>query len=244
VIIESILHKVVTKKKQFWVLIDPDKQEVHEARDFAKMSEENGADLLLVGTSLTMTDRFMSTVREIKKVVSIPVIIFPTGSHQVTQDADGILFISLISGRNPQFLIGEHVQASPMIKASGIEPIPTAYMLIESGSVTAVNFISNTMPIPRKKSDIAVAHALAAQYLGMKLVYLEGGSGADMSVPDDMIAAVKYTVDIPVIVGGGITDPDVAAAKVKAGADIIVIGTALENNRSESLVKAFRDVIR
>lgn len=241
---ESILHKAVTKEKQFWVLIDPDKQDISEARDFAVASERCGADLLLVGTSLTMTDRFMATVHEIKKAVTIPVVIFPTGSHQVTQDADGILFISLISGRNPQFLIGEHVQASPMIHASGIEPIATAYMLVESGSMTAVNFISNTMPIPRKKSDIAVAHALAAQYLGMKLIYLEGGSGAEMSVPDDMIRAVKHMVTIPVIVGGGITEPSVAAQKAAAGADIIVIGTALENNRSESLLKAFRDAIK
>lgn len=243
-ILETILRKVANKEKQFWVLIDPDKQDVQEARDFASASEKNGADLLLVGTSLTMTDRFMATVREIKKAVTVPVVIFPTGSHQVTQDADGILFISLISGRNPQYLIGEHVQASPMIHAAGIEPMATAYMLIESGSMTAVNFISNTMPIPRKKSDIAVAHSLAAQYLGMKLIYLEGGSGAEMSVPDDMIRAVKHSVSIPVIVGGGITEPSVAAQKATAGADIIVIGTALENNRSETLLKAFRDAIR
>jgi len=244
VLIESIIRKASLKEKQFWVLIDPDKQEIEEATAFALMCEKHNVDVLLVGTSLMMTDRFIDTVRAIKNVVKIPVIIFPAGSQQVTPYADGILFISLISGRNPQYLIGEHVQSAPMIKASGIEPLSTAYMLIESGSMTAVNFVSNTMPIPRKKIDIAVAHALAAEYLGMKLIYLEGGSGADMSVPSEMVSAVKHTVTIPVIVGGGVDDPQTAAEKAKAGADIIVVGTALENNRSEELLRDFRNAVR
>lgn len=238
------INELGKEKKLFWVLIDPDKQTVSEAADFAKMCEKNGVDLLLVGTSLTITDRFFDTVKKIKEVVSLPVVVFPASATHISKDADAMLFISLVSGRNPQYLIGEHVNAAPLIKSLGIETIPVAYMLIEAGSVTAVNFMSNTLPIPRKKSEIAVAHALAAQYLGMKFVYLEGGSGAEWSVPDEMIFAVKKAVDIPVIVGGGIATPEDAAKKIRAGADIVVVGTALEKNREEKLLRRFRDAIK
>ena len=157
-------------------------------------------------------------------------ISFPGGASQVVPTADAILFLSLISGRNPELLIGEHVKAAPLIREYGVEAIPTGYMLIQSGTLTSVEFMSNTQPIPRNKVDIAIAHALAAEYLGMKLIYLETGSGAGASVPDEMVQAVVNYVSTPVIVGGGIRDPEEARAKVAAGASFVVTGSVVEDD--------------
>ena len=157
--------------------------------------------------------------------------------------ADAILYLSLISGRNANFLIGEQVKAAPRIRQYGIEPIPTGYMLVDSGRQTSVGFMSGTTPLPRDKFDLAWAHALAAEYLGMQLIYLEAGSGAEYPVPDQMIAAVKEHISIPILVGGGIAAPEIAAQKVKAGADFIVTGTVIENSRSLSLMKQFADAV-
>jgi phosphoglycerol geranylgeranyltransferase len=157
--------------------------------------------------------------------------------------ADAILYLSLISGRNANFLIGEQVKAAPRLRQYGIESISTGYMLIDSGRQTSVGFMSGTTPLPRDKFDLAWAHALAAEYLGMQLVYLEAGSGAEYPVPDRMIAAVKAHINIPVLVGGGITTPEIAAQKVEAGADFIVTGTAIENSRSQTLMKQFADAV-
>jgi len=242
----SILELLNLKSndKKFWVLIDPDKQKPDEAVEFSKLCEKSGVDVLLVGTSLTMTNMFNETIKRIKKSVNIPVLIFPASVNDVSTHADGILFLSLISGRNPQYLIDEHVKAAPLIKASNITPLPVGYMLIDSGKPTSVNFMSNTTPLPSHKPEISVAHAMAAEFLGMKTVYLESGSGADNSVPDEIVKAVKEVLNIPVIVGGGITNPEIAKNKAQAGADIIVVGTALEKNRKESLIKEFRQAIR
>jgi phosphoglycerol geranylgeranyltransferase len=148
----------------------------------------------------------------------------------LSSHADAILFCSLVSGRNPDYLIGEHVKAAPAIKAMKLETIPTGYILIESGRLTAVSYTSHTMPVPRDKPEIAKVHALAAQYLGMKMVYLEAGSGAEQPVPIDLVENVVKYVDLPVIIGGGITDSSYAHLLVKAGASFIVIGNALEND--------------
>ncbi|MDE0041030.1 MAG: phosphoglycerol geranylgeranyltransferase, partial [Candidatus Poribacteria bacterium] len=161
----------------------------------------------------------------------------------LSRHADAILYLSLISGRNANFLIGEQVKAAPRIRQYGIEPIPTGYMLIDSGRQTSVGFMSGTTPLPRDKYDLAWSHALAAEYLGMRLVYLEAGSGAEHPVPDQMIAAVKEHVSIPILVGGGITSPEIAVQKVEAGADFIVTGTAIENCRSLMLMKQFADAV-
>ena len=161
----------------------------------------------------------------------------------LTPHADAILYISLISGRNPNYLISEQVKAAPWIQRYALKPIPTGYMLIEGGNKTAVEFMSGTMPIPRDKPDIAGPHALAAQYLGMQMVYLEAGSGAKHSVPDGMIATVKEQISIPLIVGGGIRTPEIAAEKVEAGADFIVTGNILEKNGSFELMEAFANAV-
>jgi putative glycerol-1-phosphate prenyltransferase len=230
--------------KKFWVLIDPDKQKPDVAVDFASKCEKAGVDVLLVGTSLTLTNRFNETIKKIKNSVNIPVVIFPASVNQVSPHADGLLFLSLISGRNPQYLIDEHVKAAPLIKSHNILPISVGYMLIDSGELTAVNFMSNTNPLPANKPEIAMAHALAAEFMGMKTVYLESGSGAENSVPNEIIKLVKENLTIPVIVGGGISTPEIAAEKVKAGADILVIGTAFEKNRDINLIKEYRKAIQ
>ena len=190
-----------------------------------------------------MSDRMEAVIRRIKELCHLPVIISPGASSHLSRHADAILFLSLISGRNPNFLIGEHVKAAPLIKKYGIEAIPTGYMLIDGGLCTSVQFMSATMPIPRDKPDIAVVHAMAAELLGMKAVYLECGSGSRLSVPDEMISAVKVELDIPLIVGGGITEPDVAAAKVQAGADFIVTGNVLEKTDNVALMREFARAI-
>jgi len=224
-------------------LIDPDKQDVEDAAAFALQADEAGADAFLVGSSLLMSDRLEAVIQSVKKLSDLPVIISPGASSHLSRYADAVLFLSLISGRNPDFLIGEHVKAAPIIRKYGIEAIPTGYMLIEGGSCTSVQFMSATLPIPRDKLDIAVAHAMAAEMLGMRIAYLECGSGSLLPVPDDMISAVKTEISIPLIVGGGIVDPSVAAEKVKAGADFIVTGNVLEKADNTALVYEFAEAI-
>ncbi len=230
-------------RRGYWVLLDPDDFSPERGRVIAEKAMEAGAHALLVGGSLMHTNHFDQFVEHVKKTVSIPVILFPGDSTQLSRHADAILFLSLISGRNPVNLIGEHVKAAPLIKHLGIEPIPTAYMLIESGAVTSVEFMSNTRPLPRGKPMIAAAHALAAQYMGMDMVYLEAGSGAPQTVPDEMIKLVRSHVTIPIIVGGGIRDPKTAQAKLNAGADIIVTGNLLRRpNGLETMQEIARAV--
>jgi phosphoglycerol geranylgeranyltransferase len=233
-IFEYLINIKDQKGAGYLVLIDPDKQDVESASVFASQS---------VGSSLLMSDRLDSVVQCVKDASGLPVIISPGASNHISRYADAILFLSLISGRNPDFLISEHIKAAPIIKRYGIEPIPTGYMLVEGGSCTSVQFISATLPIPRDKADIAVAHAIAAEMLGMKCVYLECGSGSPQSVPDEMITAVKEQINIPIIVGGGIVEPKMAAEKVKAGADFIVTGNVLEKSGNINLMREFAHAV-
>ena len=227
-------HLLQVREKRgggFLLLLDPDSVPENKCLDLAEAAADCGVDALLVGTSFVLTVDFTRSVRKIKERTSLPVIIFPGSYAQVTPDADAVLFSSLISGRNPNYLIDEQVKGAPLIKKYGIEPISTGYMLIESGPLTSVQYISGTMPIPRSKSDIARAHALAAQYLGMKLVYLEGGSGAKQPVPTAMVADVASYVDIPVLVGGGLTEAEQCAERIRAGAAFIVVGNKFEDDK-------------
>ena len=214
----------------FFLLIDPERMGERKYRQLSEEAEECGVDVILVGTSFMLTSDFSSAVRIIKSATQLPVVIFPGSYTQITREADAVLFTSLISGRNPQYLIEEQVKGAPLVREAGIETIPTGYMLIESGPLTSVQFISGTMPIPRSKPDIACAHALAAQYLGMKMVYLEAGSGAAQTVPVEMIKAVSAYVDIPIMVGGGLESVDDCAARVEAGASNIVMGSRFERD--------------
>jgi putative glycerol-1-phosphate prenyltransferase len=189
------------------------------------------------------TDDFEHHLRAIKQNTSVPVIIFPGSIMQVSSVADAILFLILISGRNPEHLIGSQVVAAPIIKRSGLEAISTGYMLIEAGNMTSAEFMSNTKPIPRDKPDIAVAHALAAEIIGMKFVYLDAGSGANASVPEEMIRSVAGKCSLPVIVGGGIRTPEDARKKIEAGAAFIVTGTVTEHNNHRSFIKEFAEAV-
>ena len=226
----------------FLVLIDPDRSSSEVIAEQAVLYEDAGVDAILVGTSLMMGNGFDNFVEALRNVVNIPVIIFPGEKSQVTDRADAILFLSLLSGRNPDLIIGEQIKSAPIVKAIGLEAISTAYLLVDSGRITSVEFMSNTKPIPSDKPEIAVAHAITAEIFGMKLIYLEAGSGAERPVPDEMISAVSSSVDIPVMVGGGIRTPETVARKVAAGASFVVVGNHLEKSANhydlEALVKA------
>jgi phosphoglycerol geranylgeranyltransferase len=215
-------------KKKFAVLVDPDKLNKDTTREFATMCNHAGVDFLFAGGSLVMHHRMDEMITQIKAETKIPVIIFPGNSMQISKHADGILLLSLISGRNPEMLIGRHVEAAPLLKSSGLQIIPTGYMLVESGSMTTAHYISNSSPIPRNKPDVAACTAMAGEMLGLQAVYLDAGSGAQWPVTPEMITAVKENTSIPLIVGGGIRTPQQCQEACTAGADIIVVGNAIE----------------
>ena len=242
-VMDQLLAVKRKKGAGYFVLIDPDKQDVGTAVELSKTCEASGVDALLVGGSLLLANVFDETVKGIKENCSLPLIVFPGSTKQISRYADAILFLSLISGRNPESLIGSQVMAAPIIKSINIEPISTGYMFIESGAVTSALFMSDTRPIPREKPDIAAAHALAAQYIGMQCVYLEAGSGAEKAVPDKVVSAVAQYISIPVICGGGIRTPDEAREKVHAGASFVVTGTIIEKDSNPALIRAFADAV-
>ncbi len=225
----SIIKSKSNGKKQFAVLIDPDKFESDEVLD---LSKEAGVDFIMLGGSILTNGNFEKCVERIKKKTTIPLIIFPGNSLQVSKNADGILLLSLISGRNPEMLIGNHVIAAPALKSSKLEILPTGYMLIESGKQTAALYMSNTTPIPHQKDDIAMCTAMAGEMLGLKLIYMDAGSGAEQCVSVSMISKVSTNIEIPLIVGGGINSAEKADVACKAGADIIVVGNAIEKDKS------------
>jgi phosphoglycerol geranylgeranyltransferase len=241
--LDYLLHVRAKHGAGYLVLIDPDKWELAQLPSIAAAASANGADAILIGGSLLLTSSFDEIVKTIKKAANIPCIIFPGSTIQLSRHADAILFLSLISGRNADYLIGMQIMAAPIIRLIGVEPISTGYMLIESGRATSAEFMSNSRPIPRMKNDIAQATALAAEYLGMRLVYLEAGSGADWAVTPEMVNAVSSYVSIPVIVGGGIRTPEEAAKRVKAGAAFIVTGNVLEKQSHAPLIREFAEAI-
>lgn len=217
------------RERGFFVLVDPDRLPKDEIPRLAEMiNAEDRVKAVLAGTSLMLSEDFPGFVRALKKHLTRPVLIFPGNSTQLAPDADGILLLSLISGRNPEFLIGEHVRAAPHIKRMKLSVVTTAYILVESGRPTAVEFTSGTKPIPRDKTDILLAHVMAACLLGFKAIYLEAGSGASMPVPPEMIRAARDETNLPLLVGGGIRTRDAADAAFEAGADYVVVGTIVE----------------
>jgi putative glycerol-1-phosphate prenyltransferase len=232
-----------TRGASYLVLVDPDRWEPDQVENFIKKINASGADGILVGSSLILGEDVQKKMRIIQAVAELPVILFPGNVNQLTPHVDAVLFLSVISGRNPQYLIGDQVQAAPVVRALGIEPISTAYMIIESGRVTTAEFVSGSKPIPRDKSEIAVAHALAAEYLGFKFIYLEAGSGAERSVSTEMVRAVANSTSVPIIVGGGIHTPDVAAKLVAAGASFVVTGNVLEDESNSHLMEQFASAI-
>ncbi|OQY74179.1 MAG: geranylgeranylglyceryl/heptaprenylglyceryl phosphate synthase [Ignavibacteriales bacterium UTCHB2] len=242
-IYNQLLNTIKEKGAAYLILLDPDKLSEDRLGVFLKHCEKSGVDGFLVGGSLMINGNFKSFVEKVKINTNLPVIIFPGSITQVSSFADAILFLSVVSGRNPEHLIGKHVLAAPSIKKSGIEPISTAYILVESGSTTTAVYMSGSLPVPRNKPEIAAATALAGEYLGMKFIYLEAGSGADNSIPNEMIKAVTSQCSIPVIVGGGIRSPKTAKEKVENGASIIVTGNYFENENNWDLIKDFASSI-
>lgn len=241
--LEKLLAIRKTRGAGYLILIDPDKIDTAKLPSFIRDATEAGADGFLVGGSLLLSNEIDKLIQLIKSNTSLPVIIFPGSLFQISPVADAILFLLLISGRNPEHLIGNQVTAAPIIKKVGLEAISTGYMLIEAGKTTSAEFMSNTRPIPQNKPDIAVAHALAAEYIGLKLLYLDAGSGAELPVPDEMIRKIAKYSSLPMIIGGGIRNPDVAREKVQAGASFIVTGTINEENSHHTLVREFAEAV-
>lgn len=225
----------ICHSKGIALLIDPDKQNPDSLHHTIRLADKSEVDYIFVGGSMVFGS-VDDTIKQIKSITNIPVLLFPGNVMQISEYADAILFLSLISGRNPEFLIGHHVLAAPALRRSGIEVIPTGYILVENGKTTSVEYMSNTNPIPAEKPDIITATAIAGEMLGHKAIYLEAGSGAAKSVGLSLIKEVKNNISVPLIVGGGIRTPDDAARIYNAGADLIVIGTISEEN-PESIVK-------
>jgi phosphoglycerol geranylgeranyltransferase len=232
----TIYHSLVNRKqkgqKSFAVLIDPDKVNEQKINDLVKLSIDANVDYFLVGGSLVISSNLDECVQQIKKSCNIPVILFPGSPSQISSYADALLYLSLISGRNPELLIGQHVISAPFVKQSGLEIISTGYMVIDGGAPTTVSYISNATPIPADKNEIAMCTAMAGEMLGMKIIYMDSGSGAKRAISESMIEAVAKNISAPLIVGGGITDPEKAYRNCKAGADVIVIGNAIEKDAS------------
>lgn len=236
----TIAEYIASRRKKaplHFTLIDPDKQEPEEAAKLAKLVEGFGSDAIMVGGSWgdAFGGKLDDTIKGIKKSCKLPVILFPSSAQQISQHADAIFFMSLLNSRSPQYLIDEQAKGAIYVKKFGLETLSMAYLIVESGNNPSVAWVGDVKAIPREKPEIAVAYSLAAKYFGMKIVYLEGGSGAKFSVPPEMVGAVKQAVGdgMWIIVGGGIREPEVAKEKVKAGADIIVTGTIAEQNREK-----------
>lgn len=230
-VLKQLQDAKVRGRKQLAVLIDPDfgEDEVVLERTVQQACTAK-ADLFFVGGSLLTSASFDRCVALVKHWSNRPVVLFPGSPAQLSPHADAVLFLSLISGRNPELLIGHHVTAAPTIKAMGIEAIPTGYMLVDGGRMTTAHYVSQSSPIPHDKPGIAAATALAGELLGLRAIYLDTGSGAPSTVAPAMIAAVRRQVGLPIIVGGGIRDAATARALCDAGADVLVVGTAFEQD--------------
>lgn len=229
---DNSLLNIINQKKSVGILIDPDY--VYDAKEninhyFDSIKKFN-PDILLMGGSLLTNGNLDQAIQQVKNAIpEIPVLLFPGNNLQLSNKADGLLYLSLISGRNADYLIGQHVLSSFKVKQSGIEVIPTGYILVQCGTQTTAEYISNTSAIPYSKNSIAAATALAGELLGLKSIYLDGGSGADKTISTAMIEEVKKAVDVPVIVGGGITSKEKINQIHNAGANMVVIGTSFEN---------------
>jgi phosphoglycerol geranylgeranyltransferase len=241
VIYNSLTEKKKQGKKSFAVLIDPDKVTKPMLDELTGLCIAAKVDYLLVGGSLVISNHLDECVQHIKQNCSIPVILFPGSPSQISKYADALLYLSLISGRNPELLIGQHVVSAPFVRQSGLEIMSTGYIVIDGGAPTTVSYISNALPVPSDKNEIAMCTAMAGEMLGMKLIYMDSGSGAKRPITESMIESVAKNISSPLIIGGGITDPEKAYLNCKAGADVIVVGNAIEKNAS--LIKEMSDAV-
>jgi phosphoglycerol geranylgeranyltransferase len=234
-----IYQKLETQKLHM-TLLDPDEQGPEQAAEISRLAVDAGSDAIMLGGSTGLTQELVdATVNAIKNVVDVPVILFPTTASAVSLHADAIYFMSLLNSKNPRFLLGEQMKAAALIKKSGLEPISMGYIIVEPGM--KVGMVGEAECIARDDVRSAVGYSVAGELLGMKLIYLEAGSGAPEPVPGNLIAGVKEAIDIPLIVGGGIRKPEQARAAVEAGADIIVTGTVVEE---EGVSQSFVELVR
>lgn len=240
-IYNSLAENKIQGKKSFAVLIDPDKVNATLLNELLELCIPAKVDYLLVGGSLVISNHLDECVQYIKQNCDIPVILFPGSPTQVSKYADALLYLSLISGRNPELLIGQHVISAPYIKQSGLEIMSTGYIVIDGGAPTTVSYISNAIPVPADKNEIAMCTAMAGEMLGMKLIYMDAGSGAKRAITESMIKIVADNIEAPLIIGGGIVYPEKAYLNCKAGADVIVVGNAIE--KDTSLIKEMSDAI-
>jgi len=229
-IADLLEERKISKRKSFAVLLDPDKVDFAAFPEFLEYAAKNSVDFFFVGGSLITNYAIDQLIAAIHTYTDIPAILFPGSSLHIDPTADAVLLLSLISGRNPDLLIGQHVIAAPLLRRSGIEVLPTGYMLIESGRLTTVSYISNTTPMPRDKPGIAACTAMAGEMLGLRNIFLDAGSGAQFPVPANIISAVRQNVETPIIVGGGIDSYEKAYFALEAGADVIVVGNGIEQN--------------
>jgi len=234
-IYNSITERKRSGKKSFAVLIDPDKVNDSNMGQLIELAVAAKVDYFFVGGSLVISNYLDECLQLIKKTCSIPTILFPGSPSQVSKYADALLYLSLISGRNPELLIGQHVVSAPAVKKSGLEIMPTGYMVVDGGAPTTVSYISNASPLPADKNEIAVCTAMAGEMLGMQLIYMDAGSGAKRPITESMIEQVSKAIQVPLIIGGGIIEPEKAYLNCKAGADVIVVGNAIE--KDESLIR-------
>ncbi len=238
----NVTERFNRNQKQLAVLVDPDKLDNDQLESLTTTAQKAGVDFFFVGGSLLTSGSLNTCVKILKANSNIPVVLFPGNTYQVSNYADAILFLSLISGRNPDMLIGMHVISAPYIKMSGLEVVPTGYMLIDSGKPTAVTYMSNSFPIPADKKDIAACTAMAGEMLGMKLIFMDAGSGAQRTVPEEMIEFVKQSLEVPVIVGGGIKTEEKLESVLLAGADVAVIGNKFESD--PGMITSFAEKVK
>ncbi len=231
-VLKKIIENKESKKKSLGVLLDPDKLDYDILKNWVGLINQHPIDFILVGGSLISSDFLGQSIHFLKKETNIPIILFPGNSLHIDNQADAILFLSLISGRNPEFLIGQHVISAPALKRSQLEILPTGYMLVDGGKATTVSYISNTTPLPNDKPDVAAATAMAGEMLGLRLLYLDAGSGAKNPVDKKVIEAVHRNTSVPLIVGGGINTAEKAYIALQAGADVIIVGNALETDKT------------
>lgn len=231
-IYNTILKSIKKGNKLLAVLIDPDKFDISSVTDFIKKVNSSIATHIFVGGSIVEDNLTENLVLEIKKFTKLPIVLFPGDVSQISNNADALLFLSLISGRNSEYLIGKHVEAISKLRASKLEVIPTGYILIENGKETAVQKVTGTTPLKRDQIQLILDTAKAGDLLGMKLLYLEAGSGATHPITSEIISAVKQDIKIPLIVGGGIRTKTQLFEAYNSGADLVVIGTAFEENES------------
>ncbi|MBC8083994.1 MAG: geranylgeranylglyceryl/heptaprenylglyceryl phosphate synthase [Hymenobacter sp.] len=227
------LYDTLSKRRQHGhkslaVLLDPDNLEEAGCQQMLELSARHAVDYFFVGGSLVMTSHQAALIRLLKSRSAVPVLLFPSHSLHLDAQADGILLLSLISGRNPDFLIGQHVIAAPLLRQSNLQILPTGYMLVDTGRQTTASYMSGTTPLPHDKPAIAACTAMAGEQLGLRLIYLDGGSGALYPIAPAMIRAVRQAVELPLIVGGGINTLEKAHVALTAGADVIVIGNQIE----------------